>query len=172
MLTDKVIYLRALEPSDIDIIFEWENNVELWNAGSTIAPFSRQQIIQYLKDYSSDIYTQRQIRFMVCLCKNDEPIGMFDIFDFDPHNSRAALGVMIDTASQRMGYGYRALALIERYAFSIINIHQLTAIVSSDNIASINLFKKSHFTLIGEIEDWLHTPNGYVSSLMFQKINN
>ena len=65
MLTDKVIYLRALEPSDIDKIFEWENNVELWNAGSTIAPFSRQQIIQYLKDYSSDIYTQRQIRFMV-----------------------------------------------------------------------------------------------------------
>ena len=50
MLTDKVIYLRALEPSDIDKIFEWENNVELWNAGSTIAPFSRQKIIQYLKD--------------------------------------------------------------------------------------------------------------------------
>ena len=41
MLTGKNLTLRALEPSDVDFFYEWENNEKLWHLSNTITPFSR-----------------------------------------------------------------------------------------------------------------------------------
>ena len=41
MITGKTIYLRALEPTDIDLLYDWENDVALWDVAETFVPFSR-----------------------------------------------------------------------------------------------------------------------------------
>lgn len=35
------IYLRAIEPEDLDILYQWENDSSLWVHGCTLAPFSK-----------------------------------------------------------------------------------------------------------------------------------
>lgn len=49
MLDNGKVYLRALEPTDIDVIHRWENDCDLWRFGCATAPFSRHQIWEYLK---------------------------------------------------------------------------------------------------------------------------
>ena len=42
------VRLRALEPEDLDILYRYENDSSLWEVGTTIAPFSRKQLYDYI----------------------------------------------------------------------------------------------------------------------------
>ena len=83
MLSDDKIRLRALEPTDLDVLFAWENDASLWAVGSTIAPFSRKQLWDYIENYDNDIFSARQLRFMVEDVENGNAVGMVDLFDFE-----------------------------------------------------------------------------------------
>ena len=86
MLEGKNLKLRALEPSDVDFLFEWENDEKLWHLSNTIAPFSRFVLEQYILNSHQDIFTNKQLRLMIDLKNGDNnyPIGSIDLFDFDP----------------------------------------------------------------------------------------
>jgi diamine N-acetyltransferase len=51
-----------------------------------------------------------------------------------------------------------------------LRLHQLFANITSDNLASIQLFKSAGFELAGTKKDWRRTPDGWKNELMFQKI--
>ncbi|MBL7971988.1 MAG: hypothetical protein JNL03_10750, partial [Prolixibacteraceae bacterium] len=44
------VRFRALEPDDIDLIFDWENNAEIWDISSTYEPFSKYILAKYIKE--------------------------------------------------------------------------------------------------------------------------
>ena len=94
-LVGEHIYLRALEPEDIDTIYKIENNEGLWNVGETILPLSRYVLKSYIENVSNDLYEVRQLRLVLCTKENDEFIGLIDIYDFDPHHLRAGIGILI-----------------------------------------------------------------------------
>ena len=35
------VHLRAIEPEDLDLLYRIENDVKLWNVGTTNVPYSR-----------------------------------------------------------------------------------------------------------------------------------
>ena len=47
-LESENLLLRALEPEDLDILYEWENDPELWKYGSTLTPYSKFALRDYL----------------------------------------------------------------------------------------------------------------------------
>ena len=47
--------LRALEPSDIELIYLWENDPEVWRVGGTTAPLSYQRIAQFVEEQNYDL---------------------------------------------------------------------------------------------------------------------
>ena len=44
------IHLRALEPEDLDILYHSENDSSLWQYGSTLVPYSRFTLREYLQN--------------------------------------------------------------------------------------------------------------------------
>ena len=107
------VRLRALEPEDLDILYRYENDSSLWEVGTTIAPFSRKQLYDYIAGYSNDIYAERQLRLMVDDAATGETVGTVDITDFSPADMRAQAGILIGPGHQRRGYGTAALARSE-----------------------------------------------------------
>lgn len=103
------VRLRALEPEDLDILYRYENDSSLWEVGTTIAPFSRKQLYDYIAGYSNDIYAERQLRLMVDDAATGETVGTVDITDFSPADMRAQAGILIGPGHQRRGYGTAAL---------------------------------------------------------------
>ena len=87
------IYLRAIEPEDLDILYQWENDSSLWVHGCTLAPFSKFTLREYIQNSCYDIYQTRQLRMMITLKKTNETIGMVDLFEIDPHHERGAVGM-------------------------------------------------------------------------------
>ena len=43
------IYLRALEPSDLDFLYDIENDEKIWEISNTQTPYSKYLLKQYLK---------------------------------------------------------------------------------------------------------------------------
>lgn len=170
-LQGELVFLRALEPEDLDLLFEVENNEEFWEVSATSVPFSRYVLKQYLENSHRDIYDVKQLRLVICESAG-EAIGFIDIFDFDPKNRRAALGILIINRKNRhKGFGKEALELVSKYCFTHLGLHQVYANVSSDNASSRLLFEKSGFVLTATKKDWNLVDGEYKDEIIYQLIN-
>lgn len=154
-MTGPDIHLRALEPEDLDLLYAWENDPEIWHLGNTLTPFSRFMLEQYLLNAQNDIFANKQLRLMIDLNQagdQNPTIGSIDLFDFDPFNRRAGVGILIMAAHRGNGYASEALAVMKNYAFTLLDLHQLYCNIDSQNEISIALFKKHGFEKCGEKE--------------------
>ncbi|MGB6153641.1 MAG: GNAT family protein [Pricia sp.] len=165
------IKLRALEPDDLDFLYELENNTALWEISGTTVPYSRHILKQYLDNAHRDIYEVKQLR--LCICdKSDAVIGLIDLFDFDPKNHRAGLGlVVLEGKNRNRGVGAEAIRLLTDYTFSTLALRQIYANVVADNEASIHLFRKLDFVEAGVKKDWIFSNGIYKDEILFQKLN-
>ncbi len=171
-LRGEKVCLRALEPEDLDFIVEVENSEEFWEISATRVPYSRYLIKKYLQNSHRDIYEVKQLRLMICDLE-DNPIGLIDVFDLEPKDRRAALGILIVNPTQRAkGYGAEVLSLICNFCFTHLNLHQVYANVTEDNPASIRLFEKNKFEKVGVKKDWIIAGGKYKNEILYQLINN
>ena len=171
MLKGEQIYLRTLEPADADIIWKWENNSDNWRVSNTLVPFSRKLIEDYVNS-AQDIYSIKQLRFIICLVENDKEIGAIDLFDFDPYHLKVGLGILIaELEDRRNGYAKEAVLLIKEYCFNHLNLHQVYCNILSKNKASIDLFEKSGFTICGTKKDWIKNKEDWLDELMLQSFS-
>ena len=173
MLKGKKLILRALEPSDVDLLYNWENNEKLWHLSNVITPFSRFTLEQYILNSHQDIYTTKQLRLMIDKKSPDQidTIGSIDLFDFDPSNKRAGIGILITDDEQNKGYASEALELLINYCFNTLQLHQIYCNISEDNQTSLKLFKKHNFTLVGLKKEWIIVQGKWVDEYIYQLIN-
>ena len=172
-LTGTSIYLRALEPEDLDFIYQIENDESIWEVSNTQTPYSKFLIRQYLENAHQDIYEAKQLRLAICVKESNIAIGLIDLFEFDPKNKRAGIGIVIQNDADRSkGFGKEALDLLIKYSFKQLQLHQLFANIGSDNVPSINLFPTFGFEKIGVKKDWNYSNNTFQDELLFQLINS
>lgn len=147
------IYLRALEPGDLEVLYKWENDTGIWKVSNTLAPFSKFVLEQYLVNAHEDIFTAKQIRLMIC-SKDGRAVGTIELFDFDAQNSRVGIGILIDEGSQNKGYAQEALHILIEYCFGVLMLKQVFCNISASNEKSIHLFKKIGFAEAGCKKNW------------------
>lgn len=170
LLTYGQVSLRPLEPDDIDLLYLWENNIEIWNVSNTRTPFSKYILAEYIKESAKDIYETKQLRLII-ENKLAEPVGALDLFDFDPYHMRAGVGILIHKNENRNhGYAFDALNAIFEFSVEVLGLKQLFANISANNEVSIHLFEKAGFEQSGIKKLWLKTPLGWEDEIMFQKM--
>jgi len=169
------IVLRALELSDIDLLYQWENDKKIWQISNTLVPFSRYILKQYIENSYKDIYEMKQQRFMIDVETGPDKyksVGTIDLFDFDPYNQRAGVGILIANDNDRKkGYATKALNELIKYAFETLRLHQLFCNVTTDNTPSMQLFQKAGFELAGIKKKWVRTSGGFKDEALWQLIN-
>jgi diamine N-acetyltransferase len=164
------IRFRPLEPEDLEIIYQWENDPEIWQVSNTLTPFSRYILKQYIEESHRDIFDTKQLR-MVIEDSSGRPAGAIDLFDFDPFHQRAGIGILIyNKADQGKGLATDALRLMALYATEVLGLHQLYANITVDNPASVHLFKKIGFECVGTKKDWIKTSSGWLDEELYQLI--
>ncbi len=171
-LKGNTIYLRALEPEDLEFIYAIENDEDIWEVSNTQTPYSKFLIRQYLENAHQDIYEAKQLRLAICTNTSDKAIGLIDLFEFDPKNNRAGIGIIIQNKEDRSkGYGKEALGLVIEFSFNQLQLHQLFANIGVENSSSLNLFAIFGFQEIGVKKDWIYNNNTYQDEALFQLIN-
>lgn len=166
------VFLRALEPEDLDFLYKIENDTAIWEISGTQKPYSKSTLKKYLKNSHLDIYEIKQLR--LCICRTSgESIGLIDLFDFDPKNKRVGVGLIVANEKNRnQGFGKEALGLVCAYALSHLDVHQVYANILEDNQASIHLFEGEGFQKVGAKKDWIRTGSGFKNEILYQKIKS
>jgi diamine N-acetyltransferase len=172
LLENENMRLRAVEPGDLDRLYAWENNTLLWDAGNTRNPYSRFILKQYIINSDKDIYENKQLRLMMVDKKTNDTVGTVDLFDYDIHNSRVALGLFVDLPFQGKGYARESLGLIEEYVFNFLKINQLYCHISEKNTASMHMFEQENYEKTGLLKDWIRTVNGFENIVLFQQMRS
>lgn len=171
MLENTSIHLRALEPEDLDFLFEIENLQKFWHLSDIMQPFSKQLLKDYVSNAHLDIYEAKQLRMVVSL-PDQSPIGFIDLYDFNPQHKRAGLGIIIHEKYHSLGYGKSALKMMLNYAYNRLDLHQIYVYIHAENKRSVSLFENLDFYLVGELKDWHYEKGVYSSVLVYQNIGN
>jgi len=171
-LLGEKINLRALEPEDLEFLYQIENNESFWEVSHTQTPFSKYILKQYLENAHLDIFEAKQLRLLIEEKSTKKQIGMIDLFDFNPSHKRAGVGILIDQEFQQNGFASEAISLLINYSFSILDLHQLFANITLDNTKSITLFKKHNFKEVGIKKDWILSEGKFKDEILFQLIKH
>jgi diamine N-acetyltransferase len=110
----------------------------------------------------------------LAICQDEDfpALGLIDLFDFDPQNRRAGIGIVIQSFENRkQSIGSEALELLIKYAFYNLNLHQLYANIATENTASIALFTKFGFEKIGVKKDWTLVNGSFKDEAIYQLVN-
>lgn len=167
MLSGEKIIFRTIEPKDINCLLAWENDTENWKVSNTFVPFSRKLMEEYV--YSAqDIFSAKQIRFIIEDKKSNKQLGCVDLFEYDPFHLRAGVGILIDKKHRNKGIAKEAIELLKEFSFKHLKLNQIYCSVGEKNEASIKLFLQSQFVQTGVKKAWLNYGEGWEDELFFQ----
>ena len=169
-LCGELIRLRAVEPEDLNFLYDFENDPSLWSVGAGAMPYSRNTLRRYIAQGASDIYADGQMRLIIEDRASGQQAGTIDLINYDVRHRRAELGIAVGAAFRNKGYGSEALDLLEDYVRNFLHLHQLYAYVGAENKASRGLFVKCGYRLVAELPDWVVAPHGYENVVLYQKI--
>ena len=163
------VQLRALEPEDLDLLYKVENDISLWKVGTTNTPYSRYALREYISNATGDIFTDHQVRMMICDTLG-HTVGIVDMMNFNAQHQRSEVGIVIFEPFRNRGFGLAAMNHVLSYAHAILHIHKLYALVDVDNIYSRKLFERVGFSREGMLHDWLFDGDHYHDVIIYQKV--
>lgn len=156
-----MIKLRKIEPTDLPFLYQWENDASAWADGANHNPLSQQDLRAYIESTTGDIYRDGQLRLIIeeqisnLKSKiSNTTLGCIDLFDFDPRNRRAAIGMYIAPEHRGKGVGKEALRLLEQYAFGHLNLRVLYAVIATNNTACTTLYRNAGYTGSSPLPQW------------------
>lgn len=160
-----MIRLRKIEPTDIPYLYQWENDAQMWADSDTHNPLSQYDLREYIASSTGDIYKDGQLRLII----DDEgsTMGCIDLFDFDPRNRKAAIGMYIAPHARGKGIGTKAVKLIEEYAFDFLKLRMLYAIIAINNTACSTIYKKEGYQPSSILKAWTIEDD----AILWQKIH-
>lgn len=160
------ISLRAPEPNDVDMMYRLENTVDVAKSSSNIAPVSRQMLWDYVQNYSANPFVDHQLRFIIEA--DSVPAGTIDITDIDNKNQHAAIGIAVEEEYRRKGIAFAAILQAIEFCKAELGLHQLMAIVSRENVPSMNLFQKAGFKNSGCLRSWIRRGSSFEDAILLQ----
>ena len=109
----RTIRLRAVEPGDVDLMYEWENDCDIWPVSGTTEPFSRHQLERFVERHQDivGVLCDGQLRLIIETLLSSKPVGAIDLFEYDPIHRRAGIGIPLPL---RTRYAARASAVVQR----------------------------------------------------------
>ena len=168
-LKNEKIHLRAPEPEDLELLYTMENDTHLWSVGTTLVPYSRFTLRNYIEQTRGDLYSERQARFVIELADGNTA-GMIDLADYTPFDSRAEVCIGILGEYRNRGIAGEALALLKEYATGYLGIHQLYAYIPAGHTASKKLFEGAGFLHTCTLKEWKRDGDSFVDIELFQLI--
>lgn len=171
LLSGEKVMLREMVDADLECIFDWENRSELWYLGDVHEPLTEAEISNFINHSKGDIYLDGQLRLMIDDTEG-RTVGCIDLFDFDPYNQRAGVGILIaEEKDRKKGFAKEALDLLSNYCFEVLNFKQLHCHITVDNEASMRLFEDCGFIEAGRNRDWVKKGKVFIDAVFMQKVN-
>lgn len=133
--------LREVTEHDTNEIFEIYSDEEAVRYQQIKAMESIEQAQKSITNFLNSYKNKKFIRW----CIADKVVGLITLHNFDNWNSKAEIGYMLNKKYWKQNIMSEAGLKIIEYAFEIIDLHRIEALVHPENIASNKLTIKLGF---------------------------
>ena len=99
---------------------------------------------------------------------DETTVGTVDLYQYEPRNRRAGIGIAILKEHRRQGHARAGLALMRDYAFQHLGLHQVWAEIPARNAETIKLFEAEGFEQSGHLKDWIWRAPHWEDAVLVQ----
>lgn len=160
MIEGKCIFLRAMEPEDMDCYWDMLNDpgvsdkVVGWSF-----PISKHEQMEW---YERAIVDKRNMRFTIALKESKQAVGMVTLSAIDWQNQSATHGIKLhSTCPKGKGIGTDAVMTLMKFAFDEVNLHRLDGSWIDYNTASKKLYEKCGWNVEGTKKEAVYRNGKY-----------
>lgn len=164
MIKGSLVNLRAVEPEDYTLIWQWLNDPDVmvfWgHPGNTEtrAEVSRREEVNSARGNS---------RKFIVETPDGVPIGQIDYYDLDWRARSAWTSIMIaDPEYWGGGYGTDAMRTLLRYLFRQLGLHRVSLTTHATNARAIRSYGKNGFAVEGTLRDWQYFDGRWVDGIL------
>jgi RimJ/RimL family protein N-acetyltransferase len=161
------VRLRAIEPSDWEAYFAWNQDDEQARSVSNIPfPQSAEAVRQWAQQEATRKPEGDAFRFVI---ENEasEVVGDLTTHHCDARVGSFSYGITIRREHRRCGYAFEAIVLVLRYYFRELRYQKATVNVYSFNEASARLHESLGFQLEGRIRRTVFTDGALHDELIY-----
>jgi len=147
--------IRAVEPSDIDEVLKYWNDLNFRrNLGPPI-PWSRNYLETWLeKRVDADPWRDKMLELAITDKKSGEFLGFVHLEDIKRPHNRAEFGISIqDPDKQSKGYGTDATLVMLWVGFNILGLNSIYLDTMDDNERAIRTYEKVGFKRVGILRE-------------------
>lgn len=167
--TERLI-LRKLSPDDFTYVFTHYSKVEIMS----FFGFETEEEFQAAKLKSEKGYAthNRSIAYFQLIEKStNKVIGASGFHNWYFDHRRAEIGYnMKNDSFKNQGFMSEALEKIIDYGFTKMNLHRIEALVGTQNIPSLKLMEKFHFTKEGILKEHYFINDKFEDSVIFSRL--
>lgn len=161
---------RALEPEDLTLLYDLENDPDMWDVCTPGGPYSHFALLRYVEQQGQDLLTAGQLRLVA---ENDEGrmLGTLDLTNYSPTDRSAEVGVAVLRAERKRGVATEMLRWLDDHARLRLNLRMLYAHVSlRHNPASMQLFLSRGYEQVAVLPAWHFRMGEYEDLALMQKL--
>ena len=101
---------------------------------------------------------------------NDIPLGCVELYNYDPVNRRAAVGLVVSNEHRHQGHGSAMILQLTDFCLANTSLHQLYADIAVTNTPSLHIFQKAGYQHSATLKDWVLRGDKYIDTLRYQLI--
>jgi diamine N-acetyltransferase len=145
------IYLRALEPEDLDRIHKWHNDQKLYRImGGHFHYVSKAATEEWLRKRME--YRTDEVSLAICIKETSQHIGNIYLKKIDWIDRQANLDIFIGEPEMRSGgYGTEAFQLLVDHAVKDLGLRRIYGIIQKGNDAIKKVTEKVGLTVEGTL---------------------
>jgi RimJ/RimL family protein N-acetyltransferase len=163
------IYLRNVVPEDAHLLFNYLKQKSDNPFSDFKYPFTIDDSIKMFEKMML-ANPQKYYGQIICQSSSQLPTGFISL-RIDSKNKNAEIGLWIALPFRNKGYGQSAVKLITDFGFNNLNLNLIYCNIDSDNLKSINLFKKCGYIKEVELKERHLVDGQFKDSIIFTKFN-
>jgi len=157
------ISYRQIERRDLGLLRDWRNLDEIRIRTREYRLLNMTNQEDWFENISRDRTNE-----MYLISIDFIPVGVCGLCHIDWVNRNAEVSIYIGAEyARRGGTGTAALKMLERKAFDEFNLHKIYAEIFSNNMPSMELFKKCGYIEEGRLKEQVFKGGQYLDSVFF-----
>jgi RimJ/RimL family protein N-acetyltransferase len=166
MIQGDKVTLRAIEPADVPLLWQWAQDEETMRFRDYPTPPSSLALAE--KEYADYVLDKSGCTLRLAITAEDgRLIGDVALRSIDERAGSAIFVIAIgDKSFWGHGYGSDATRCMIKYAFKQLNLHRVTLYVHSFNSRAIRVYEKCGFRREGIIREGQYMDGEYSDILI------
>ena len=102
--------------------------------------------------------------------ETEHPVGCVELYNYDPINRRAAVGIVVSNEYRHKGFGSAMVQALTDFCKANTSLHQVYADIAATNAPSIHIFQKAGYQHCATLHDWVIRSDNFIDTLRYQLI--